>query len=397
MLLHGLVALTAALSASPRVLVVGGSGRVGSSTARWLHRLQPDLQIAVGGRSQGSFEEARSRLPTNCEFTHVDLDGGVAALTEALSGGRFSLIVHTAGPFQQRTDPALMRAAISAGVPYCDVCDELALARNAKALTAQAAAAGIPCVVSCGIWPGVSALMAAEAVDKLGGHGSCDRLEFSFFTAGTGGAGPTIVSATFLLLATEVAMYVDGELVEKEPWLDRRVSDFGEGVGSHECFTLDNPDVPTTAEALGIKTCVSRFGTFPSFWNGLFGAMKLLPRSLLMDKAKMQGLAVFSMPIIRVVDALVGGTNAMRVDAFAADGTKVTVRCAHKDLEDCVGQATAAFGLELMRGRCDNASRGERGDDPSVPAGVHFPAELGPTARANILRVAREKAFVWEL
>ena len=34
-------------------------------------------------------------------------------------------------------------------------------------------------------------------------------------TAGTGGAGPTIVSATFLLLATDVAMYVDGKLIEK--------------------------------------------------------------------------------------------------------------------------------------------------------------------------------------
>lgn len=378
------------------VLVVGGSGRVGASTVRWLHDLSSrsgsPLRIAVGGRSEESFASTRARLPAGVEFVPVDLDGGDAGLLDAVSGR--SLIVHTAGPFQQRTDPSLMRAAIAAGVPYCDVCDELVLARNAKELSAQAAAAGVPCVVSCGIWPGVSALMAAEAVDKLGGPGACEKLEFSFFTAGTGGAGPTIVSATFLLLATDVAMYVDGKLIEQEPWLDRRVSDFGEGVGSHECFTLDNPDVPTTAEALGVKSCVSRFGTYPSFWNGLFGAMKLLPRSLLLDKPKMQALAVFSMPIIRAVDALVGGTNAMRVDAFAADGTQATVRCAHKDLEDCVGQATAAFGLELMRGR--GAAAGE-GGEASVPAGVHFPAELGAEARANILAVAREKAFVWEM
>lgn len=121
--------------------------------------------------------------------------------------------------------------------------------------------------------------------------------------------------------------------------------------------------------------------------------MKLLPRSLLMDKDKMQGLAIFSMPIIRFVDALVGGTNAMRVDAWSADGTQVTLRCAHKDLEDCVGQATAAFGLELMRGRGGTGGDG----DSSIPAGVHFPAELGAEARANILRVAKEKAFVWEM
>ena len=389
-MLHALASLSLALSPPQSVLVVGGSGRVGGSTARWLSKLSPDLQVNVGGRQESGFNEARERLPAQSKFVRVDLDGGDAGLAKSVSG--YDLIVHTAGPFQQRTDPALMRAAIKAGIPYCDVCDELALARNAKAMSDDAAAANVPCVVSCGIWPGVSALMAAEAVDKLGGRGKCEKLEFSFFTAGTGGAGPTIVSATFLLLATEVAMYVDGKLVEKEPWLDRQVRDFGEGVGSHECFTLDNPDVPTTAEALGIESCVSRFGTYPSFWNGLFGAMKLLPRSLLMDKGKMQGLAIFSMPIIRVVDALVGGTNAMRVDAWGRDGTKVTLRCAHKDLEDCVGQATAAFALELMRGRGDRASQAA-----SIPSGVHFPAELGSEARANILQIARDKAFVWEM
>ena len=378
-----LSAATALAVAAPDILVVGGTGRVGASTTRWLADLTAragnPAKLAGGGRSAPS-DSQRSRLPQNTKFVEIDLDGGDARLREAVAGR--SLVIHTAGPFQQRTDPALLRAAIAEGVPYCDVCDELPLARNSRALASSAAA---PCVVSCGIWPGVSALMAAEAVEKLGGKGACERLEFSFFTAGTGGAGPTIVSATFLLLATKVARYIDGALVEEEPWLERRVRDFGEGVGEHECYTLDNPDVPTTAEALGIQDCVSRFGTYPSFWNNLFGGLKaVLPTSLLMDRDKMQGLALFSMPIIRAVDALVGGTNAMRVDAWGKDGRKATLRVAHKDLEDCVGQATAAFGLELLRG-------------DTIPAGVWYPAELGASARANILEVARERAFVWEV
>ena len=356
---------------------------------RWLHKLQPALDLYVGGRSEASFSEAKDRLPPECQFVPLNLDDYVT-LEKAVTG--HSLVIHTAGPFQQKTDPALLRAALQAGIPYCDVCDELELARNAKALANDAAAAGVPCVVSCGIWPGVSALMAAEAVTELGGKGACERLEFSFFTAGTGGAGPTIVSATFLLLATEVATYVDGKLVAKEPWTDRGVSDFGEGVGSHEGYLLDNPDVPTTAEALGIKTCSSRFGTYPTFWNNLFGAMKALPTPLLADRGKMQGLAIFSMPIIRVVDALVGGTNAMRVDAYAADGTHVTRRVAHKDLEDCVGQATAAFGLEVLRGRGQ-----EPAEAASVKPGVWFPAELGAEARGSILEIAKENAFIWEM
>jgi saccharopine dehydrogenase-like NADP-dependent oxidoreductase len=222
--------------------------------------------------------------------------------------------------------------------------------------------------------------LAARAAERLGKP--VDDLEFSFFTSGTGGAGPTIVSATFLLLCTPAQVYVDGNSVEKEPWTEKRTADFGPGIGARDVYLLDNPDVPTCAEALNARSASSRFGTAPAFWNDLFGAMKLLPRSLLADKGAMQALADFSMPIIRTVDALVGGVNAMRVDVRSADGDTVTLRVAHRDLEDCVGQATAAFGMELLRG--------------GIEPGCWYPAKLPKDARDRILGVVEEGAIVWE-
>ena len=364
-----------------RVLVVGGSGRVGASTVRWINKLakteKVPVELAIGGRRRASFDAAAKRLGAKgvdaIKFVQLDLDDA-ASLERAVAGR--SLVVHTAGPFQQRTDPTLLKACIAAGVPYCDVCDELELSRAAKKLTSD-----VPAVISCGIWPGASALLAARAAERLGKP--LDDLEFSFFTSGTGGAGPTIVSATFLLLCTPAAVYADGALVEKEPWTERRTADFGPGVGARDVYLLDNPDVPTCAEALGARSASSSFGTAPAFWNDLFGAMKLLPRSLLADRGAMQNLAEFSMPIIRTVDALVGGVNAMRVDARAADGAAVTLRVAHGDLEDCVGQATAAFGMELLRG--------------GVAPGCWYPAELPVDARDRILAVVEEGAVVWEV
>ena len=363
-----------------RVLVVGGSGRVGASTVRWIDRLateQLPVELAIGGRRRASFDAAAKRLGAKgvdaIKFVQLDLDDA-ASLERAVAGR--SLVVHTAGPFQQRTDPTLLKACIAAGVPYCDVCDELELSRAAKKLTSD-----VPAVISCGIWPGASALLAARAAERLGKP--LDDLEFSFFTSGTGGAGPTIVSATFLLLCTPAAVYADGELVMKEPWTEKRTAAFGPGVGARDVYLLDNPDVPTCAEALGARSASSSFGTAPAFWNDLFGAMKLLPRSLLADRGAMQNLADFSMPVIRAVDALVGGVNAMRVDAKAADGAAVTLRVAHGDLEDCVGQATAAFGMELLRG--------------GVAPGCWYPAELPVAARDRILAVVEEGAVVWEV
>ena len=364
-----------------RVLVVGGSGRVGASTVRWINKLanaeHVPVELAIGGRRRASFDAAAKRLGAKgvdaIKFVQLDLDDA-ASLERAVAGR--SLVVHTAGPFQQRTDPTLLKACIDAGVPYCDVCDELELSRAAKKLTSD-----VPAVISCGIWPGASALLAARAAERLGKP--LDDLEFSFFTSGTGGAGPTIVSATFLLLCTPAAVYADGELVMKEPWTEKRTAAFGPGIGERDVYLLDNPDVPTCAEALGARSASSSFGTAPAFWNDLFGAMKLLPRSLLADRGAMQNLAEFSMPIIRTVDALVGGVNAMRVDARAADGAAVTLRVAHGDLEDCVGQATAAFGMELLRG--------------GVAPGCWYPAELPVAARDRILAVVEEGAVVWEV
>ena len=301
-------------------------------------------------------------------------------------------------------------------MPYVDVCDEWELAEASKSeLDRKAKDAGVPAIVSCGIWPGVSALMAAEGAsqlrDSFGGEAEIESIDYSFFTAGTGNAGPTIVSATFLLLATPAITFLNGMQKDVEPWTEKRDVDFGKHIGTRPVWVLDNPDVPTTALYLtkGKGTppnCSSFFGTAPVFWNYLFGAMKALPRSLLYNRDAMQNFALFSEPIIRFVDLLVGATNAMRVDITAKKGPEKrtrTLRMAHPDLEQCVGLATAAFALEVA------ASAGQRGEGAAedgagagaggatVPPGVWFPVELGRQARENILEVAREDAFVYEL
>jgi len=381
---------SAAKDGSLSVLVVGGSGRVGGSTARWLQRLAaeeglPELRVAVAGRSSASHDDfvARWRERRDCvgpipDFVPLDLADS-ASIRSALGRG-WDLVVHTAGPFQGVKRPAVLEEAIKASVPYVDVCDDTDLCRTAKDFAPAARAAGIPAVVSAGIWPGVSALMVSEAVERLGGD--VQDVDLSFFTAGTGGAGPTIVSATFLLLAEPPLVFEAGDAQRAEPWGARRLVDFGPGVGERNVHLLDEPEVYTCHRALGVPNMRSSFGTAPDIWNLLFGVVKQLPESVLRNRGLMQGVAIFSMPIISAVDTLVGATNAMRVDATAADGRTVTLRVTHKDLEDCVGLATAAFGLEVLQSR--------------VPEGVWFPVEMAANRAAILERVKRD-TILWEL
>jgi hypothetical protein len=413
------------------ILVVGGSGRVGGSTVRWLDTLSSRqslrTKLTVGGRKLESFEAAirNDVIPSKgVDFLSLDIDGDESILRQTLARWKEEagsspsnidsrcLVVHTAGPFQGRRSPVLLSSCIDLGIPYVDVCDEWELAEISKeSLHAKAIENNVPAVISCGIWPGVSALMAAEGVDLLTAKddsAEISSIDYSFFTAGTGNAGPTIVSATFLLLATPAITFLKGQRTDKEPWTEMKSIDFGKGIGEKPVWLLDNPDVPTTALYLTRPQnnildstsnsrwnmdVSSRFGTDPLPWNYLFGAMKALPRSLLYNRDAMQNFALFSEPIIRLVDKLVGATNAMRVDVTArnkdGDEQTLTLKMAHDDLEQCVGLATAAFALEVANS-CN-------GDYITVSPGVWFPVEMGRKARENVLKIAKEGAFVYEL
>eukprot|EP00929_Paragymnodinium_shiwhaense_P110165 TRINITY_DN76919_c0_g1_i1.p1 TRINITY_DN76919_c0_g1~~TRINITY_DN76919_c0_g1_i1.p1 ORF type:complete len:484 (-),score=92.46 TRINITY_DN76919_c0_g1_i1:4-1455(-) len=377
-----------------RVLVVGGSGRVGGSTSRWVQKLAADhedlqnLQLSLGGRSERRFRESLPRWqmlagegaaePGFVQLDHEDR----ASVSAALARG-WDLVIHTAGPFQGVEKPVILEEAIKAKVPYVDVCDDTDLCRTAKELSEQAQRGGVPALVSTGIWPGASALLVAKAVEDLGGPEMIENVEMSFFTAGTGGAGPTIVSATFLLLAEPPLIYKAGAEARAEPWTDSRVVDFGPGVGERTVYLLDEPECYTVGKVLGLPNISSRFSTAPDVWNGLFGAVKIFPESVLRDRALMQLVANFSMPIINAVDQLVGSTNSMRVDVISKDGRTKTVRVTHPDLEQCVGLGTAAFALEVLLGR--------------VPDGVWYPAEVDRSSRSDILQRVSCDATLWEL
>lgn len=53
-----------------KVIVIGGSGRVGGSTVRALRQLAgPDLQLAVGGRSERNFVKSVEACTRSSNFS----------------------------------------------------------------------------------------------------------------------------------------------------------------------------------------------------------------------------------------------------------------------------------------------------------------------------------------
>ncbi|PUZ43646.1 hypothetical protein GQ55_8G024500 [Panicum hallii var. hallii] len=337
-------------SRTARVLVLGGTGRVGGSTATALSKLRPDLSILVGGRNREKGESFASKLGERSEFVQVDTRNA-RMLEEALQG--VDLVVHTAGPFQRSEECTVLQAAISTKTAYIDVCDDTDYSWRAKGFHEQAKSAGVPAITTAGIYPGVSNVMAAELVNaaRSENYGEPERLRFFYYTAGSGGAGPTILATSFLLLGEDVIAYNKGEEIKLKPYSGALNIDFGKGVRKKNVYLLNLPEVKSAFKILGVPTVSARFGTAPFFWNwGMQAFANFLPVEFLRDKNKVQKLVKSVDPLVRAIDGIAGERVSMRVDLDCSNGRNTIGLFTHKKLSVSVGFATAAFALAVLEG-----------------------------------------------
>lgn len=344
-----------------RVLILGGTGRVGGSTAIALSKLCPNLRLIVGGRNREKGGSMVATLGTKSEFTEVNIDD-TKSLEAVLSD--VDLVVHTAGPFQQADKCSVLEAAIQTKTAYLDVCDDTSYAWRAKSYMDKAVAANIPAITTGGIYPGVSNVMAAELIRAARSESKGDpkRLRFYYYTAGSGGAGPTILATSFLLLGEEVVAFNKGEKIKLKPYTGKLNIDFGKGIGKKDVYLLNLPEVSSTHEVLGVPTVSARFGTAPFFWNwGMVAMTSLFSPEFLRDRSKVQQLVKLFDPAVRAVDGIAGERVSMRVDLECSDGRHTLGIFSHRRLSVTVGVSTAAFILAMLEG--------------STQPGVWFPEE----------------------
>ncbi|CAL4995666.1 unnamed protein product [Urochloa decumbens] len=373
------------LSRSARVLVLGGAGRVGGSTATALSKLRPDLNILVGDRNRyGTHYPVPTLIPphlksepTECPyrfilkqcclsvahftrdkgesfaaklgeksgFVQVDT-GNLSMLENALQG--VDLVVHTAGPFQRAEECTVLQAAISTKTAYVDVCDDMDYSWRAKGFHEEAKTAGVPAITIAGIYPGVS--------------------------NGSGGAGPTILTTSFMLLGEDVIAYNKGEEIKLKPYSGALNIDFGKGVRKKNVYLLNLPEVKSAFKILGVPTVSARFGTAPFFWNwGMQAFASFLPVEFLRDKNKVQKLVKSVDPLVRAIDGIAGERVSMRVDLDCSNGRNTIGLFTHKKLAVSVGFATAAFALAVLEG--------------NTQPGVWFPEEDILRGKSKVLNI----------
>ncbi|GFR50296.1 hypothetical protein Agub_g12486 [Astrephomene gubernaculifera] len=375
--------LCAATGAVPdaSVVVIGGTGRVGSSTASALIKEFPNLKITLASRSEMSYQAAVSRRPelSKASFQTVDITDA-DSVKSLLRSSSADLVIHTAGPFQRSANYSVLQAALDRRTAYIDVCDDTHYAEGAKATySAPAAAAGVPAIISAGIYPGTSNVMAAHIISIARGEYDSEwnyrtpapgdgidpqRLRYSYYTAGSGGAGPTILETSFLLAGEPVVVFKDGQQLSLPPVSERREVDFGPGIGRKGVYLYNLPEVVSAHKAMRVPSVSARFGTDPWFWNwAMWLTARLIPRRLLNDRTFVKAFAALSDPLVRNVDKIVGEAVAMRVEVDLEGGKNSCGIFTHRLLSQAMGYSTAAFAQSVLQGK--------------TQPGVWYPEEQG--------------------
>ena len=394
--------VAAAEGGGKTVVFVGGTGRVGSSSAAALLASDPSVgSVVLAGRSRDAFAACTARHPALANgaatFAEVDVaaaSSAAASLAEILTGA--DLVVHSAGPFQGGGDGcAVLDAAIAAKVPYLDVCDDAEYAKAAKSRADAALGAAVPCVTTAGIYPGVSNIMAADMIaaniaasesdDDADSPVGVEYVLYSYFCSGSGGVGDTILATSYMLCGEPVECWENDARVVTRPATQRKVVDFGRKCGKREVFLYNLPETHSARETFGAETAKARFGTAPGAWNLAMVLMaSLAPSGVLTDPKVAKTLATLTAPLVRAVDGLVGERTAMRVDVKLKNGKTAGGIYNHPRLSDAVGDSVAAFASAMLAGE--------------TRPGVWFPEEPGAIEdRAKLLEAASKGCDNYEI
>ncbi|MEM1239795.1 MAG: saccharopine dehydrogenase NADP-binding domain-containing protein [Cyanobacteria bacterium P01_H01_bin.26] len=329
---------------SHQVLIIGGGGRIGRSVAADLLRHTDVGMTLTGRRPRVSFA-----LHSRQRYQSLQLDdrAGVRAAIAA-----HDLVIHCAGPFRTR-DFDLLAQCIAQKTPYLDVADSPDYVGEALAFSDVARAAGVTCIVSTGVFPGISNSMVRQGIEQLD---QASHVHLSYLVAGSGGAGVTVMRTTFVELQTPFEARVNAQRIAIRPYSEREVLPFPEpynrGAGVYWFNTIEALTLPQSFPQL--DTVITKFGSLPDAYNRLTGLMTLLPPSWLRQPATIEFLSQVSYAMTQVTDRFSGTGIAMRLAIQGQHRGQAATYLAmgtHPDTATAAGYGTGGVAQLVLSGQ----------------------------------------------
>jgi saccharopine dehydrogenase-like NADP-dependent oxidoreductase len=246
-----------------RVAVVGAGGIIGPAIVATLARDDAVTEIACldvnGERARQVADQHGAGRATGGALDILDARAAASALAGA------AVLVNSAS---FRINLAAMEAALAAGCAYIDLGGLFHVTRRQVELDGRFRAAGLLAVLGMGSAPGKTNVMAARAVDLLGGE--VDRI-----VIGASGRdpepppGPLVAPYAVETILDELTMPTPvvrgGEVEFLEPMTPAGVVEFGDPVGPAETIYSIHSEQATFPQSLGARDVSFQLSLDPRF------------------------------------------------------------------------------------------------------------------------------------
>ena len=258
-----------------KVIILGGTGTFGQRLSRRLAKSELISSLVIAGRTLDTTSALASTLGPKASGVQIDvLDE--ASLSKLMDGAE--LIVNLTGP-EYRTILPVLRAAISAGVNYCDIGVDGRVAEAALGLNTVAEAADMTAVIGIGAIPGLFNMTALQALGYLDEpqavhFGYCHKfedlfgsLEESYERIRMGKKMLAVQEMYMHALFGKARQYRDGQLIDVDAYADPHILPlFGDG--AIEVYTFGSSEPITFSRAAPfLKQVTANVGFFPPELN----------------------------------------------------------------------------------------------------------------------------------
>lgn len=243
------------------VLIVGGYGHVGHLIAADLAPRFPG-RVTLAGRDGGRARAVANEIGYGAQGIEIDVTDAIA-VDAALEGIAVVICCIDQGK------PHLLRSAVARGLAYTDLTAELDFWRVAWELGDQAKRTGARVLLGAGLFPGLSNVMARDAVDRAGPGGTLDT---AVLLSVGDSFGPAALEWMMGAADRTFTITEHGQDHRVRGMRDKRQMKFPNSFGTRTVHRFAFPDQVFYPETLGVHRAGSWVALEPSWIATVFTA-----------------------------------------------------------------------------------------------------------------------------
>lgn len=249
----------------PPIAIVG-AGEMGRHTLKILTDHLPQRRFRVYDMSPANLDRAKEIAPDRISAEVMEITPG-----NTPDLGDCAIVVNFAGPFYRGSD-AVAQAALAAGCPYLDICDDVEGANAILDLDERAKQAGVPLITGAGNSPGVSNVIGRLLLER---YPQCDGIRVVWVVKDSDPGGLAPLRHMLHMAVEPCPIWDEGRLTETPGYVPETAMTHRMPVlGEVEAYDTAHPEPVTMSRAIpGLRHVSVQGAMLPGWANAAFSTL----------------------------------------------------------------------------------------------------------------------------